>query len=103
MNRAEYLHKTEQTICRDRENIHGAPENTHELIAAYWSTFLTEETGQPIVLCGASVAVMMTLFKIARFQMNPSHQDNIVDGLGYLAIAGELIDNLGSEVVLNGS
>lgn len=102
--RGDYLARAEQTICRDREDIHGSPENTHELIAAYWSTYLTEETAHPIAIAGADVAVMMTLFKIARMQVNPRHEDNIVDGIGYLAIAGELIDNVGgSDVTLNGS
>lgn len=102
MNRATYLDKAKQTICHDRQDIHGAPENTHELIAAYWSTYLTHETSHPVALAAADVAVMMTLFKVARMQANWQHKDNIVDALGYLAIAGELIDNInGSEELLN--
>lgn len=102
MNRAEYLHTAEQTICRDRQNIHGAPENTHALIAEYWSVYLTEEAGQPFVIDAGDVAVMMALFKVARMQVNPSHRDNIVDGIGYLAIAGEIIDGVqGSDETLN--
>lgn len=102
MNRADYLHKTEQTICRDRQDIHGNPENTHELIAQYWSTYLSADTDTEVLLSGADVAIMMALFKIARMQVNPQHSDNIVDGLGYLAIAGEIIDGLkGSPELLN--
>lgn len=102
MKRNEYLQKAEHTICRDRQDIHGNPENTHELIAEYWSTYLTEECKLEVALSGADVAIMMTLFKIARMQVNPKHQDNIVDGLGYLAIAGEIIDNItGSDELLN--
>jgi hypothetical protein len=37
--------------------------------------------------------MMMALFKIARWQMNPNHSDNVVDGIGYLALAGEIQDN----------
>ena len=102
MNRADFLQQAEQTICRDRQDIHGNPENTFALIAQYWSTFLSEEAETPVTLCGADVAAMMTLFKIARMQVNPFHGDNIVDGLGYLAIAGELIDGItGSDETLN--
>ena len=102
MNRAEYLHLAEKTICRDRQDVHGNPENTFELIAQYWSTFLSAETNQTVTLCGADVAAMMALFKIARMQVNPFHHDNIVDGLGYLAISGELIGLLtGSDETLN--
>jgi hypothetical protein len=102
MKRAHFLKQAEQTICRDRQDIHGKPENTFALIAQYWSTFLSEESEKQITLCGADVAAMMTLFKIARMQINPFHEDNIVDGIGYLAIAGELIDDIaGSDELLN--
>lgn len=102
MNRAQYLARAEQTICRDRQDIHGAPENTHGLIAEYWSTYLSEECKVDLVISAADVALMMALFKVARMQVNPAHQDNIVDALGYIAIAGEIIDSThGSEELLN--
>ena len=102
MNRADYLHKAEQIICRDRQDIHGAPENTHALIAEYWSVYLTEEIDKPVLIDAADVAMMMVLFKIARMQVNPNHKDNIVDGIGYFAIAGEIVDNtMGSDETLN--
>ena len=40
----------------------------------------------------SDVAVMMTLLKLARIKSNPRHQDNWVDGCGYLACGGELVD-----------
>lgn len=102
MNRAEYLQRTEQVICRDRQDIHGEPEDTHALIAEYWSVYLTGDIGKPVLIDAADVAVMMTLFKIARMQVNPNHSDNIVDGIGYLAIAGEIIDStVGNDETLN--
>ena len=94
MNRAAYLDQAKHTVCNDRQDIHGAPENTMELIASYWNTYLAQENkGYVVILCGADVAVMMTLFKISRIQVNPAHDDNIIDSLGYMAIAGELIKN----------
>lgn len=101
MNRAEYLEKVRHVICHDRQDTHGKPENTFELIASYWSIYLGSETNVQSEICAADVAVMMALFKIARMQVNPAHQDNIIDGIGYLAIAGELIDNFGSDDQLN--
>lgn len=102
MNRQQYLQTAEQIICRDRQNIHGAPESTHDLIAEYWSTYLSEECKLEVALSAADVAIMMTLFKVARLQVNPRHSDNIVDGIGYLAIAGEIIDSAhGSDELLN--
>lgn len=102
MYRAQYLARAEQTICHDRQDVHGAPENTFALIAEYWSVYLTGEAGKQILVDAADVAVMMTLFKIARLQANPNHNDNVVDGIGYFAIAGELIDGVsGSDETLN--
>lgn len=86
MKRDEILRVVEGIICNDRQDVHGNPENTFELIATYWQTYLRTH------VTDADVAVMMALFKIARLQTNPQHRDNILDGIGYLAIAGELID-----------
>ena len=41
------------------------------------------------------VGIMMTLLKMGRIKSNPYHQDNYVDGCGYLACAGELVDTDG--------
>jgi S-adenosylmethionine:diacylglycerol 3-amino-3-carboxypropyl transferase len=100
--RAEILRAVEQIICRDRQGTHGAPENTFEVIACYWSLYLTKEMEKKVVIDASDVAIMMTLFKISRLQANPFHEDNILDGIGYLAIAGELISNVqGSDELLN--
>lgn len=100
--RADILQRVEQIICRDRQDTHGAPENTFSVIATYWSAYLSQECGQRIELCDIDAAVMMVLFKIARLQVNPHHEDNVLDAIGYMAIAGELIDNIKrSEELLN--
>ena len=39
---------------------------------------------------GFDIAIMMTLFKIARIKGNPDHVDSYVDAAGYLALAGEI-------------
>lgn len=100
--RAEILQAVEKIICRDRQDTHGKPENTFSLIAAYWSVYLSQEAQKEIYIDASDVAVMMTLFKISRMQVNPFHEDNVLDGVGYLAIAGELFSNVqGSEEFLN--
>lgn len=93
MNRKEYLDTAMEVICKQRQTVHGSAENSFHLVAQYWSDFLSKSTGQFVVLNPAEVGVMMTLFKIARWQMNPNHSDNVVDGIGYLALAGEIQDN----------
>ena len=90
MNRKEFLDVAEQIICRDRQDVHGKPEDCFHLIADYWGAFITNKCDTAVLLGAHDVAVMMALFKVARWQMNPNHKDNVVDGIGYLALAGEL-------------
>lgn len=92
MNRREYLDTAMRIVCDDRPNIHGDVNDCFNLIAAHWSTFLGHRFKQDLKLSGADVAVLMTLFKLSRLQINSKHADNVVDGIGYLALAGELQD-----------
>jgi len=102
MKRQEILKQLEHTICRDRVDTHGKPENTFALIADYWSTYLSQEAGVDVLIDASDVAVMMSLFKIARFQVQPMHMDNAIDGAGYFVIAGELVSEInGSDELLN--
>ena len=100
MNRAEILDAVKKTICNDRQDVHGNPEDTHQLIAylwtnytdAVWSVKRDGSSAHPIPngFTAQDVAVMMCLFKIARHAMNPKHTDNLHDLIGYAAIAAEL-------------
>lgn len=85
-HRAYLLDEAKRIITQDRQDIHGAPEDTFHLISEYWTCYLANP------ISAADVAVMMTLMKIARLQKNPNHGDNVLDLLGYAAIAGELIE-----------
>ncbi len=104
MNRAEILDAVKKTICEDRQDVHGNPEDSHAVIAHYWQAYLetalTEfkaTASDPLgryssigKLTAQDVAVMMCLFKIARHAMNRNHSDNLHDLIGYAAIAAEL-------------
>ena len=88
MNREEILNTASQYITKDRAATHGDAETNFENIADLWSWWMY---GREIYTINQfDVAVMMTLFKIARIKANPSHVDSYVDGAGYLAIAGEI-------------
>jgi hypothetical protein len=94
MNRADILDAVKKTICQDRQDVHGNPEDTHELIGGFWTDYLkargwSVENSDGMV-SAQDVAVMMTLFKVARHAMNPRHADNLHDLIGYAAIAAEL-------------
>ena len=90
MNRGEVLDSVKKIICNDRQDVHGNPENTHELIAQYWTIYLSQLSKKDLVLNAQHVAELMILFKLARNQMNPIHPDNLLDLIGYAAIAVEL-------------
>lgn len=84
MNRSEILDTAKQYVTSDRAATHGNAEQNFGQIAAYWSAHLDT----PVT--ATDVAVMMTLLKLARIKSNPSHEDNWIDGAGYLACGGEL-------------
>lgn len=86
MKRAEVLDTAKQYVTRDRAADHGDMEDNFRTIADYWSVYLG------VAIQPADVAVMMTLLKIARISSNPKHMDNWVDGCGYLACGGEIMD-----------
>jgi hypothetical protein len=89
MKRAEVLDDAKQKVTVDRAADHGDMEDNFKTIATYWSEHLDHKV-TPI-----DVGIMMTLLKMARAKGNPYHQDNYVDGCGYLACAGELVDTDG--------
>jgi hypothetical protein len=92
-SRASILDAVKKTICEDRQDVHGNPEDTHVLIAQFWNLYamqIREDETRAELFHAQDVAVMMALFKIARHAVNPSHADNLHDGIGYLAIAAEL-------------
>lgn len=84
MKRSEILDTAKHYVNIDRANTHGDAESNFGLIATYWSAHLDTS------ITAADVAVMMTLFKLARIKANPQHVDSWVDGCGYLACGGEI-------------
>ena len=86
MKRAEILDTAKQYVTKDRAADHGNMEDNFRTIAEYWTIYLGVEVHS------ADVAVMMTLLKVARISSNPKHTDNWVDGCGYLACGGEIMD-----------
>lgn len=89
MIRKGILEQAITCICNDRQNTHGAPENTFKVIAKMWEEYLVAQ-GIDIELHPHDVAWMMVLFKVARATSNPLHKDNAIDAAGYAALAAEL-------------
>lgn len=89
MKRAEVLDTAKEYVTKDRAQDHGEMEDNFNTIARYWSEHLDCN------VTAIDVGVMMTLLKVARIKSNKWHTDNYVDGCGYLACSGELVDHDG--------
>ena len=85
--RGAVLKKAYEVINGDRQDTYGHPEDSFQIIADYWNTYLGISTIKP-----HDVAIMMSLFKIARMQGQKHHEDNFIDCAGYVGIACDLKD-----------
>jgi len=84
MKRTEVLVAANDLVTKDREDSHGKPEDTFNLIARLWSEYLDHQISE------VDVAMLMSLLKIARQRGNNAHKDNYIDLAGYAACAAEL-------------
>jgi len=79
-----------KTINGERQDTYGDPEDSFEIIANYWTTYLESVWHEDVFLKKQDVAMMMTLLKIARISGQEYSQDNFVDAAGYLGIADDM-------------
>ena len=84
------LDEAKRTICGERQDVYGSPEDSFALIADYWSTYLKNRvTDLDAPLSAKDIAHMMILFKMARVQGQKPSRDNYVDLCGYAGIAAD--------------
>jgi len=87
------LDEAKDVICGERQDVYGKPEDSFELIAEYWSTYLNKYDGKGMHLTGKDVAHMMILFKMARVQGQRPSRDNYIDIAGYVSIAADRLSD----------
>ncbi len=90
MNRDEILQTAESHITVDRAATHGDAEDNFQATADLWSWWLSNRQIPEGPLEASDVAMMMSLFKIARISANGGHEDSYIDLCGYAALAGEI-------------
>ena len=82
-----------RVINGERQDVYGSPEDSFALISDYWTTYVRsrspEVANAGFCLEADDVAMMMTLFKVAR-EANQHKRDNIVDAAGYLGIYADM-------------
>ena len=92
----EILREAIKCVCTDRNEQYGGPEDNFSCIAEYWQKFLEDhcvEFGAGVCITPEDVAVMMMLFKIARYiTADTPIVDTFVDIAGYAACAGEICE-----------
>lgn len=79
-----------RTINGERQGQYGDPEDTFKKIADLWSSYLFSGSGRVEWLTPMQVADMMCLLKIAREAGGKGKRDNMVDLIGYAALAANM-------------
>lgn len=94
ITRRTVLETAFKTICEDRMDQYGNPENNFQTIADMWTTYLrAAEVISPTtdaVIMPHDVAAMMCMLKLARVATGAAKLDNWVDLAGYAALGGEM-------------
>lgn len=79
----DILDKVKNIVNGDRLNSYGLPKESFQRIADYWNIYLSHKEDN--IITPKDVAMMMTLFKLAR-EENKHKEDNIVDMLAYILL-----------------
>lgn len=92
-SRGSVLLEAHKTINGARRDVYGSPEDSFALIAEYWNTYTASKVTEcaVVTLNAKDVAMMMTLFKIAR-EANQHARDSVRDAAGYLGIYADMQD-----------
>lgn len=85
MDRTILIEKAERIVNQDRNTRYGGPEESFTTIAKFWSVFLGVEVS-PLQVAGC-----MILLKLARLKKTPTHEDSVVDGIGYFACMADFL------------
>lgn len=88
MDRTILIEKAERIVNQDRNTRYGGPEESFTTIAKFWSVFLGVEVS-PLQVAGC-----MILLKLARLKKTPTHEDSVVDGIGYFACMADFLREL---------
>lgn len=83
----DFINVALDIVTGDRQKKHGDKIRNHCNIASMWSSYLGKE------ITARDVALMMALLKIARTKTGSHNDDDYVDGIGYMAIAGEISED----------
>ena len=78
-----------KAILTERQQMYGRSEDSFQIIAEFWTTYLDRVCKIQTPISNKDVAIMMSLMKIAR-EMNQHKHDNMADVIGYIAHADRI-------------
>ena len=78
------LDKVKNIVNGDRLDSYGLPNDSFQRVADYWNVYMNHTVGDGDIL-PKDVAIMMTLFKLAR-EENKHKEDNIIDMIAYILL-----------------
>lgn len=97
VNAKEILLEAGELVSDHRHRVHGDKNINFPNIATMWNAYLKIRKKNRLDLDSEDVALMLTLFKIARSQSGTNNIDDYIDGAGYIAIAGEMREKVFEE------
>lgn len=90
MKKEEMIQKAIEIVTTGERNLsYGKPENNFQRIANLWNGYFSSRKEGEIQ--PHEVALLMILMKIARLINSPTHEDSIVDIVGYTACYADLV------------
>ena len=90
MKRKETLDNAIRCVCGQREKDYGKPEESFEIIAEFWRTYVRGKHDSDIPFTGDDVSALMSLLKLGRIACGQTHEDNWIDRAGYAACGCEI-------------
>lgn len=90
MKAADICATAADLVSGERDRQHGDAKINHENIAALWNAYLGYRLRAP--LTAKDAAIIMALLKIARTKTGDHNDDDYVDAVGYLALAGQMAE-----------
>lgn len=90
MNAPDIATKAAELIGGDRAEQHGDKHATFARIAAYWTVYIQNRPDPAAPISAVDVGFMMSDLKKARYQGGKLSADDFIDGVGYIACAGEI-------------
>jgi hypothetical protein len=88
MKASDIAQKAADLVSGDRAQTHGDMAENFERIGDLWSAYLGKRLDSG--LSAVDVGNMMALLKIARTLSGQVNADDFIDGVGYIACAGEI-------------